>query len=126
MIVLDTYPLLFWTLDPERLSAKAVTAIEEAERIVVSAISIWEIGLRVKRGQLVIPLAIRDYADHLQRLERLEILPVDVKTWLEDLDLPWEQRDPVDRTIVALAEHFGCPLVTHDQVMADYYPQTIW
>lgn len=126
MIVLDTNPLLYWTLDPDRLSAKARTAIEEAERIIVSAISIWEIGLKVKRGRLVIPLAIRDYADHLQHLEKLEILPVDVKTWLEDLDLPWEQRDPVDRTIVALAEHYGCPLVTSDRVMAAYYPHTIW
>lgn len=126
MIVLDTSALIYWTLDPNRLSLKAREAIEEAERILISAISIWEIGLKVKRGQLVIPLAIREYADHLQRIDRLEILPVDVKTWLQDLDLPWEQSDPVDRTIVALAEHFGCPLVTSDRGMATYYPQTIW
>jgi PIN domain nuclease of toxin-antitoxin system len=28
--------------------------------------------------------------------------------------------------IVALVEHYGCPLITSDQVMADYYSQTIW
>jgi PIN domain nuclease of toxin-antitoxin system len=45
---------------------KAREAIEEAERILVSAISVWEIGLKVKRGKLVIPLAIHDYANHLR------------------------------------------------------------
>ena len=126
MIVLDTSALLYWTLDPDRLSEKAQGAIKGAERIVVSAISIWEIGLKVKRGKLVIPLTIRDYAGRLQRLEVLEILPVDVKTGLDNLDLPWEHPDPADRTIVALAEHFDCSLVTSDQTIAAYYPGTIW
>ena len=112
MIVLDTSALIYWTLDPDRLSANARAAIEEAERIIVSAISLWEIGLKVKHGQLVLPLAVRDYADQLQRLKGLEILPFDVKTGLDNLDLVWEQRDPADRTIVAIAEHFSCPLVT--------------
>jgi PIN domain nuclease of toxin-antitoxin system len=67
---------------------KAREAIEEAERILVSAISVWEIGLKAKRGNLVIPLAIHDYADHLQRLDGLEIIPVNAKMWLDNLELP--------------------------------------
>lgn len=126
MIVLDTSALLFWTLDPAKLSQKAHEVIQGADRILVSSISIWEIALKVRRQKLVLPLAINDYADRLQRLKSLEILPVDVQTWLENFDLPWEHRDPVDRTIVALAARFNCPLVTADRVMADYYPDTIW
>ena len=126
MIVLDTSALLYWTLDPVQLSAKAKQAIEQAEQIVVSSISIWEIALKVKRHKLVIPLTIADYVGGLQRLEALEILSVDVQIWLENLDLLWEHRDPADRTIVALAKRFGCPLITSDVVIADYYPETIW
>jgi PIN domain nuclease of toxin-antitoxin system len=126
MIVLDTSALLYWTLDPERLTNNARQAIEAAERIVISSISVWEIDLKVKRSRLVIPLSISDYAERLQRLEGLEILPVDVRTWLENLDLPWEHRDPADRTIVATARHYECPLVTSDRVMAEFYPETIW
>ncbi len=126
MIVLDTSALLFWTLDPAKLSQKAHEVIQGADRILVSSISIWEIALKVRRQKLVLPLAINDYADRLQRLKSLEILPVDVQTWLENFDLPWEHLDPVDRTIVALAARFNCPLVTADRVMADYYPDTIW
>jgi PIN domain nuclease of toxin-antitoxin system len=126
MIVLDTSALLYWTLDPAQLSSKAKQAIEQAEQIVISSISVWEIALKVKHHKLIIPLTITDYVKRLQRLETLEILSVDVQTWLDNLDLSWEHRDPADRTIVALATRFGCPLITSDRVIADYYSQTIW
>ena len=126
MIVLDTSALLYWTLDPAQLSLKAKQAIERAERIVISSISIWEIALKVKRHKLVIPLQITDYVERLQRLEAVEILAVDVQTWVDNLNLLWEHRDPADRTIVALATRFGCPLITSDRVIADYYQETIW
>jgi len=126
MIVLDTSALLFWTLDPTQLSAKAKQAIEQADRIIISSISVWEIALKVKRNKIVIPLTIADYVERLTRLESLEILAVDVQTWLDNLDLLWEHRDPADRTIVALATRFGCPLVTSDRAIAGYYSKTTW
>ncbi|UCD43012.1 MAG: type II toxin-antitoxin system VapC family toxin [Chloroflexota bacterium] len=126
MIVLDTSALLFWTLDPERLSGAAHQAIEQADRILISSISIWEIALKVKNQVLELPLSVSNYVERLQRLESLEIHPVESQTWLDNLELPWEKGDPVDRTIVALAARFDCPLVTSDQVIADFYPETIW
>lgn len=126
MIVLDTSALLFWTLDPIQLSPKAKQAIEQAERILISSISIWEIAQKVKRHKLIIPLTITHYVERLQRLEALEILSVDVQTWLDNLDLAWEHADPADRTIVALATRFGCPLITSNHVIADYYQEAIW
>ena len=126
MVVLDTSALLYWTLDPDRLSSNAAQAIDQAEWILISSISIWEIALKVKRQKLVLPLTIVDYVNRLQRLEALEILAVDVQTWLDNLDLAWEHRDPADRTIVALAARKNCSLISSDRLIADYYPQTIW
>ena len=97
MLVLDTSALLYWTLDPEKLTQAAKDAIDQSNQIVVIPISVWEIGLKVKRGKLEIPIPIDDYASRLQRLERLEILPVDVNTWLANLELNWEHRDPAVR-----------------------------
>jgi PIN domain nuclease of toxin-antitoxin system len=126
MIVLDTSALLYWTLDPGQLPVKAGQIIAQADRILVSSISIWEIGLKVKRGKLIIPLLITDYVERLERLDRLEILSVDVQTWLDNLNLEWEHRDPADRTIVALAQRFDCGLITSDASIKSYYPNTIW
>jgi PIN domain nuclease of toxin-antitoxin system len=126
MLVLDTSALLYWTLDPSQLSSKARNAIEQADRILVSSISVWEIALKVKIKKLIIPMPISDYAGQLQQLGGLEILSVDVQSWLDNLDLDWEHRDPADRTIVALAKRMDCPLITSDRIIADYYPETIW
>src|SRR4030042_431626 len=126
MVVLDTSALLYWTLDPAQLSPAARRAIDGAGQLVVSSISIWEIALKVKRGKLSLPMAMSDYAGRLQQLEDLEIRPVDVQTWLDNLDLEWEHRDPADRTIVAIATRLACPLVSSDGMIANFYPQTTW
>lgn len=126
MVVLDTSAVLYWTLDPDQLTMAARQAIDGADRLVISSISVWEIGLKVKRGKLTIPLSIPEYVDRLDRLDKLEILPVDVRTWLENLDLKWEHRDPADRTVVATARLLGCPLIASDKRIASFYDETVW
>ena len=72
------------------------------------------------------PLPISEFAERLQNLSKLEILPVDVQTWLDNLELDWDHRDTADRTIVAIATRQACPIVTSDAIIADFYHQTIW
>src|SRR5262245_42834133 len=103
MIVLDTSALIFWTLDRARLSIKAAHAIQTADSVRVSSISIWEIGTKVKRGKLTIPLELRAYTEKLKAVDRLEIVPVSEEIWIRNLELLWNHKDPADRTIVALA-----------------------
>jgi PIN domain nuclease of toxin-antitoxin system len=126
MIVLDTTALLFWTLDPDRLSVKAKETIDLADRLIISSISVWEIGLKVYHGKLQIPLPIRHYAQRLQIIASLEIRDVDVAIWLANLALDWPRRDPADPTIVATAQLLGCPLVTSDRVIAAFYEDAVW
>lgn len=126
VIVLDTSALIFWTLDPDRLSTAAATAIAESQRTIISSISIWEIGLKVKKDQLVLPLPMAAYVEKLQTVEGVEIVPVDEKTWLKNLELVWEHKDPADRTLVATAIIFSSPLVSSDKLIRKFYPETIW
>lgn len=126
MVVLDTSTLIFWTLDRDKLSAKAQSALLQKQQKVISAISIWEIGLKAKQGKLNIPLSIQAFATQLNQIDNFEILPVDTKTWLKNLELDWDHKDPADRTIVATASLLDCPLITSDQKMLAYYSQTIW
>ena len=112
MIIADTATLIFWTLDRERLSAPAARAIAQADKIGVSSISIWEIGIKVGKGKLDLPLSIREFTDRLAQVDRVEILPVDAATWITNLELDWNHRDPADRTMVATAILQACPLVS--------------
>lgn len=126
MIVLDTAALLHWTLDPDKLTSLAAKAIDKSDLIIVNTISIWEIGLKAKRGQLQLPLSIQAYADSLDQLHRVDIQSVTVDIWLKNLALDWEHRDPADRTIVATAVLFNCPLISPDREIRKFYDPTIW
>lgn len=126
MVVLDTVALLYWTIDPEKLSALARDVIAKADRLIVSSISVWEIAQKVKRSRLEIPLEIDEYVSGLNRLDMLEIVAVDVETWLNSVSLEWQHRDPADRVIVATATRLDCPLVSSDRVIGEFYAATVW
>ena len=92
LIVLDTHALIWWTLDPDRLSDKAR---EHCLRLrdtgaCVSSISIWEIGIKVKRGHLDLGLTVDSFLGRLQRLSYLEIAPVTAANWIANLNLDWD------------------------------------
>lgn len=126
MIVMDTSTLIFWTIDPLKLSGAARQAIDSADRLLVSSISIWEICLKVKQAKLEIRPAIDEYIERLAELDRLALEPVGVTTWVRSVNLDWEHRDPADRVIVATAMLYGCPLVTSDRIIRDFYADAVW
>jgi PIN domain nuclease of toxin-antitoxin system len=126
MILLDTAALLYWTLSPTHLTAQATTAIAQAEQVLLSSISIWEIGLKASTGKLALPLPLRTYVETVKIANKVEITPVTELTWLMNVELAWGHKDPADRTIVATAILLDCPLVTSDQRIRSFYPKAIW
>ena len=126
MVVLDTSALLFWLFAPERLSANAANAMAAATQIVISSISIWEIGIKVQRGKLELPLSLEMLVAKLNETNGVRIEPVTEKTWLQNLALTWDHKDPADRTIVATAVLLNCPLLTSDLEIRAFYPAVVW
>jgi PIN domain nuclease of toxin-antitoxin system len=126
MVLLDTYALFFWTIDPARLFIQASKAIDAADRLMLIAISVWEIALKVKRARLEMKMPLDEFLLGLQKLERLEILSVDAEVWVKSVLLEWDHRDPADRVIVSTAALLNCPLVTSDRIIGSFYPTTIW
>jgi PIN domain nuclease of toxin-antitoxin system len=126
MVVMDTSALLYWTFAPEQLSANAASVIAGASQVIVSSISIWEIGLKVKRGKLDLPLTPETFVAKLKVTDRVHLEPVTEATWLKNLALAWDHKDPADRTIVATASLLGCPLVTSDLEIRSFYAAAVW
>lgn len=126
MVVFDTSALLYWTTAPEKLSLRATRAILNEPELVISSISLWEIGIKVKRQQLFIPISLREYVDWLKGVDGVQIVPVTEETWLRNLELDWNHKDPADRTIVATALLLGCPLITSDRQIQSFYSSAIW
>lgn len=125
-VVLDTSVLIYWTLNPSQLSAPAQAAIKRSNHLVISSISIWEIGIKLKKKKLHLPVSLEEYVHNLQRVRYVELAPVDTATWLANLSLKWAHRDPADRTIVATAQLRKAPLVASDKTIQGFYSKTIW
>ncbi len=117
MICLDTHALLWWALDPDRLSARAAEVLErmEHEGGIASAISMWELGVKVQRGKLELGVGVEEFCRRVEASGAVELVPVDTTTWLRSLSLAWDHRDPADRVIVATALGRGVPLLTKDE-----------
>lgn len=121
MILLDTHALLWWALDPERLSPIAAETLARMERAggYASAISLWELGVRIQRGRLEIGIDIHEFARRVKKTA-VELVPADTAIWLRALGLDWAHRDPADRVIAATALGLGVPILTKDDAMRSF------
>ena len=128
MVLLDTCALIWWTLDPGQLSEKATAVCNDITKTsaVISSISIWEIGIKIKKGSLDLGIGIEEYVARLKQLDRLSIIPVDEDIWLESINLDWAHKDPADRAIVATAKLESVPIVTKDEIIKQFYSRVIW
>ncbi len=129
MICLDTHALLWWALDPKRLSrrAKDLCAKMEREGGCASAISVWELEVKVLRKKLELPLSIEELVKRIRETNAVDLVPVTTEIWIQSARLPWAHRDPADRVIYATAVSRGTPLLTADEVLREIDPvRCVW
>lgn len=116
----------------DQLSQKAGKAIDNElagdARVLVSAISAWEIAMLVSKGRLALTMDIDDWVETVASIEGVSFVPVDTDVAVQSVRLPGEfHPDPADRIIVALARHYSVPLVTADAKIREYrHVKTIW
>lgn len=127
MILLDTCSLIWWTLFPDELSKSATEACGRIphDGATISSISIWEIGVAIRRKRLDVGTTLETYTKRVRQLG-IEIIAVDENIWIENLSLDWEHRDPADRTIVATAKLRKLSIVTSDKHIRKFFKFTIW
>jgi PIN domain nuclease of toxin-antitoxin system len=127
-MVLDTCALLWWTLEPARLSDVAAALCADIPRsgAMISSISLWEVGIKVKHGKLDIGMDWRRYFDLVTEIANLTIVPVTERIWRENLELEWDHADPADRSIVATARLYDDALLTADAEIRAFYPKCRW
>ena len=132
MMVLDTHALIWWVSDAPELSRGAKNAIHKTlranERLLVSAITAWEIALLVKKQRLVLTMDVVEWIAATESIEGIQHVPIDHKLAVQSQSLPGEfHPDPADRFIVALARKHNASLITADERIHRYpHVNTVW
>ena len=120
-IVLDTHILVYWCVEPERLSAPqqhAIRTIHSDNPAIVADISLWEICALQSAGRLVIDSPLLQWLSKATAppLVRVAEITPNVADEVARID-GWKNRDPADRLIVATARVFGASLLTNDEMI---------
>ncbi|HCL26901.1 MAG TPA: PIN domain nuclease [Candidatus Latescibacteria bacterium] len=119
-LLLDTCALIWLSSDAAELSEQTRTAINVADTVWVSAISAWEISLKVARETLELPLEPGAWFDRAMDHHHLSLAALDVNVLVAANALPWHHRDPADRFIIATARSLGAAVVTADRKFEQY------
>jgi len=125
-LLLDTHAFLFAINEPERLSPKVASLLlDPSVPRWLSAISLWEIAVKIQIGKLDLPKESGYYLKHLLQL-KAQVLDVGSRHSLGVFDLPMHHKDPFDRILIAQAREEGMVLVTMDPVIKQYEVRTLW
>lgn len=128
MILLDTCALFWLESDPGRLSPRTLEAFRQPSILLfASAISAFELGLKVRDGQLRLPLPPGEWVREVCARRGIRLLPLDALAAGRATELPPLHRDPCDRFLIATALLAGLTLVTPDERIAQYPGlQVLW
>ena len=117
-VLLDTAILIYAVESPQRLTKRAVSALENEENVLeLSAVSLSEIAIKTGLGKLKLSAAIaRQAVEDLG----IRILPYTAEHALHLFDLPLHHGDPFDRQIIAQALCEKIPILTSDEKFSLY------
>ncbi len=124
-LLLDT-PVWLWYAEgiSRTRSSATLAAIEEArldQRLFVSAISIWQIGMQCAKGRISLSAPVDDWVQQGLTRAGMRLLPLDAQTALESTRLPGTPHgDPAYRFLIAAARVHALHLVTAGARINDY------
>ena len=116
-LLLDTNILLRFLFEPRKLSRAAVRRIESAQAVYVSAISLFEIGIKASKRKLDID---REELEAGLIEAGLNPLSFTLPHALRVQDLAPAHPDPFDRALLAQAMTEPTHLLTTDEALARY------
>ncbi|WP_343713824.1 type II toxin-antitoxin system VapC family toxin [Inquilinus sp.] len=115
-VLLDTHAWAWSLTGDDRLSIKAQEAIEEAQAVLVSPITFFEIGQKVRLGKWPEMEPFLNRLPSLLEQQGGGAAELDPFVCLRAATMPWPHRDPFDRLLAATAIHNNLPLISADVV----------
>ncbi|HEY6056532.1 MAG TPA: type II toxin-antitoxin system VapC family toxin [Candidatus Limnocylindrales bacterium] len=115
-VLLDTHVVLWWQAGGERLSRKSRHTIADADELLVSPLTCWEVATLARLGRIQLDRDPTTWVRALLRLDRTALAPLtaEAAAWAGALSDAFPG-DPIDRLLVATARDHRVPLISKDE-----------
>jgi len=123
-LLLDTH-VWVWSMLGNNILTKAFQLSFEAalksQGILISPMSIWEIGMLVEKKRIIIEMDVLDWVEQALDTPGIELCPICPRIAIQSTRLEAELHgDPVDRLLIATASEKNAVLVTCDRKILQY------
>lgn len=124
ILLLDTHILIWLVMGDPSLSRSFINTIEEHSKtgtILISPISVWEIGMLVEKKRIELTMDCQQWIDEILRSPGISLAPISAKIAILSTRLPGiVHGDPADRILIATAHEENAVLVTADDKLLEY------
>ena len=103
MIILDTHIWLWWINQDSKLKPIWLEHIEQAERVGVSAISLFEVSWLNQHNRIELPCPRNEWFDKALVGSNIQLIPITPEIAGKSVELQEYHSDPQDRIIIATA-----------------------
>ena len=129
--LLDTHTWIWWNMHPEKLSPKVQTLLsapENCEEILLSAISPWEFSKLLEKERIGISCNPEEWISEALAMPKLRLVPLTPTISYRSTSLPQPfHDDPGDQIIVASAREENATILTKDKLIQQYkHVRTLW
>lgn len=123
-LLLDTHIWIWLMLGDEKIKSSFKNHVEnqiENENILISPISIWEVGMLVEKKKIEIQMDCLDWIEQALYTTGIVLAPITPRIAIQSTRLPGTiHSDPADRILIATSYENNAVLVTHDQKLIKY------
>lgn len=123
-LILDTHVFIWAMSGLGKLSAAFRKSFEHSLKshiVLLSPISIWEIGMLVEKKRIELDMDAQEWVDQALEIPGLKLAPITAKIAIQSTRLPGIlHSDPADRILIATAHEENAVLITCDEKLLKY------
>ena len=126
--ILDTHTLLWAASSLEKISQLVADIILKSNgNIFISAVSIWEISIKINLNKLSIgEYTLENFIKENCTRIHLKVLPILLPHLYKVSTMDNHHKDPFDRLIIAQSQCTNYPVLSSDIAFDNYFVSRIW